>query len=117
MDDGLLDLVLVTRSGGLDILRANACARGATHGSLPFVEMHRCRAYTLTPTGAESAAATALNLDGELSGVAPFRATCVPGALEVFAHALREEPNDTSAELEPQIVLAVCDACEKIGLA
>ena len=117
MDDGLLDLVLVTRSGGLDILRANACARGATHGDLPFVEMHRCRAYTLTPTcTGSSAAATALNLDGELSGSAPFRATCVPGALEVYTRALREKPNDTSAELEPQIVLAVCDACEKMGL-
>ena len=30
---------------------------------------------------------------------------------------LREAPNDTSDELEPQLVLAVCEACEAMGLA
>ena len=95
MDDGLIDLILVKKSGGLDILEANARARGATHLDLPFVERIRCRSYALSPTGGGSAA---LNLDGELAGAAPFRATCVAGALEVYAEALREAPNDTSGE-------------------
>ena len=43
MDDGLLDLVLVQRSGGVDILRANALARSGAHVDLPFVEVSRRR--------------------------------------------------------------------------
>ena len=79
--------------------------------------MLRCRSYTLT-SSSEDARRLALNLDGELSGAAPFRASCVPGALEVFAaDRLREAPNNTSDELEPQLVLAVCEACEAMGLA
>ena len=48
------------------------------------------------------------NLDGELlNGMAPFRAECVPNALEVYASQLNEKPMDTSEELEPQLVLAL----------
>jgi len=106
MDDGLLDLVLVTRSSGLDILHANAKARGATHIELPFVESFRCKAYSLQPRS-DSAGGAALNLDGELAGAAPFRASCVPRALEVYAGKLRTVPNDTSDELEPKLVLGL----------
>ena len=110
MDDGLLDLVLVTQSSGLAILHANACARGGTHGALPFVETIRCKSYTLQPLSSSATnALVALNLDGELSGLAPFQATCVPRALEVFTSELRVEPFDTSAEIEPRLVLSLVD--------
>ena len=107
MDDGLLDLVLVERSGGLDILRANALARAAAHVNLPFVEQLRCKSYTLIPKRVPRGLEPSLNLDGELSGTAPFRATCVPSALEVFASRLNAQPKDTSSELEPQLVMSV----------
>lgn len=109
MDDGLLDLVLVKKSGGLDILNANARARGATHVDLPFVESIRCKSYTLTPNALPTGDAdlASLNVDGELAGAAPFRAVCMPRALEVFSSQLRKKPRDTSAELEPQLVTAI----------
>ena len=108
MADGLLDLVLITRSGGADILRANAMARAATHVELPFVEMIRCKSYELRPRAAPPRLKATLNLDGELlNGMAPFRAECVPNALEVYASQLNEKPMDTSEELEPQLVLAL----------
>jgi len=112
MDDGLLDLVLVKKGSGLDILHANAAARGATHIDLPYVEVVRCKSYTLQPA---QGAAEALNLDGELAARAPFRATCVPGALEVFAGELRVEPRDTSAEAEPQLVMGLVRMCQALG--
>lgn len=110
MDDGLLDLVLVTKAGGLDIIYSNALARTGEHTALPFVEVVRCRSFTLRPTGSDREGSFALrptgsdredgitspqslNLDGELTGVAPFRAACVPGALRVYASRLRTDPN------------------------
>mmetsp|Transcript_39997 Transcript_39997/g.80168 ORF Transcript_39997/g.80168 Transcript_39997/m.80168 type:complete len:131 (-) Transcript_39997:313-705(-) len=103
MADGLLDLVLVTRSGGLDILHANARARGGTHKELPFVEVQRCRSFTLRGSGS-------VNLDGEIATCsAPFRASCIPNALEVFASRLNTDLYDTSAELEPRLVLGLVD--------
>ena len=44
---------------------------------------------------------------GELSGAAPFRARCVPAALEVYAATLNSAQRDTSAELEPQLVMGL----------
>ena len=107
MDDGLIDLVLVQRSGGVDILRANALARSGAHVELPFVEVVRCKSYTLTPQRLPSGLEPSLNLDGELSGAAPFQAACVPGALDVFASQLNTKVRDTSSELEPQLVLSL----------
>ena len=131
MNDGLLDLVLVQKSGGIDILRANALARSGAHVELPFVEVSRrtsykltlsahvlihlathlqvirCKSYTLTPQRLPSGLEPSLNLDGELSGAAPFQAACVPGALDVFASQLNTKVRDTSSELEPQLVLSV----------
>lgn len=107
MNDGLLDLCLITKSGGLDILHANALARGAAHLSLPFVELIRCKSLVLTPTRTPGGVDASLNLDGELSGIGPFRAECVPRALQVYASSLNEEPMDTSADLEPQLVLSL----------
>lgn len=114
MTDGLLDLVIVSRSGGLDILHANARARGASHLKLPFVETIRCRSYVLTPhpTSGDGGSSIALNLDGELAGAAPFRVECLPGALEVFSGTLRTEPNDTSDQFEPQLVMSLVRALD-----
>lgn len=113
MTDGLLDLVLVTRSGALDILEANALARGASHVELPYVEVLRCRSYRLTPRRAPAGLdARAVNLDGELVTLpaGPFRARCVPGALEVFAELpLNAERVDTSDALEPRLVMAAVE--------
>jgi len=115
MDDGLIDLVLVKRSGGLDILHANALARGATHVNLPFVEVLRCRSYKLTPRATSSSgAAAAINLDGELEEMTrPFRVSCLPRSLEVCAvPPLREVPRDTSSDLEPQLVMSLVNLLE-----
>lgn len=115
MADGLLDLVLVRSSRALDVLHAIALARGAAHVQLPFVEVVRCRSYKLTPRRVPAgldASAPQINLDGELtdlgrSAPAPFRARCVPRAIEVFASRLNSERVDTSGGLEPRLVLAL----------
>ena len=112
VDDDLLDLVLVKSSKGLDILHANARARGATHVKLPYVELIRCKRVSLTPR-IESAdgdgGGGGINLDGELLGGGAFAAECVPRALEVYASRLRDEPLDTSAELEPRLVMSLVE--------
>ena len=73
----------------------------------PHLQVIRCKSYTLTPQQLPSGLEPSLNLDGELSGAAPFRASCVPGALDVFASQLNTKVRDTSSELEPQLVLSV----------
>ena len=125
MTDGLLDLVLISSADGWDILHANALARAGTHEALPFVEVVRCRSYTLTPHAPRGAPAAdevgggggggGLNLDGELAGGllgggGAFRATCVPSALEVYAASLNASPRISSDELEPQLVLGLMQA-------
>ena len=71
------------------------------------LQVVRCRSYTLTPRRLPSGLEPSLNLDGELSGAAPFQAACVPGALDVFASQLNTQVRDTSSALEPQMVLSV----------
>jgi len=111
MDDGLLNLVLIKKSGALDILHANALARSAMHVDLPFVEVIGCRSYTLTPRRAPPGLqASTVNLDGELEDLGSggaFRARCVPRALEVFSPRLNDARVDTSDELEPRLVMGL----------
>ncbi len=86
VDDGLLDLVLVKSSSGVDIVVANALARAGKHEELmECVEIVRCRSFALTPAADAPRGAGSLNVDGELVGGAPFTATCMRGALEVLA--------------------------------
>ena len=93
MDDGLLDLVLVSKSSlgsGAAIIASNALAQYAdgAHTSLPFVEIIRCRSFSVKPLDASTELAGSeadVNLDGELlSGATPFRAECLQRALTVF---------------------------------
>ena len=100
VDDGLLDLVLITKSplgSGAAIVGSQLLAQYAdgAHTSLPFVEVIRCRSFEVTPTAVSSAsrppettqsldAWSDVNLDGELlSSAAPFRASCVKRGLLV----------------------------------
>lgn len=111
MNDGLIDLVLVKSGNGLDILHANALARGAAHEALPFVDVIRCKRYTLTPHRRSAG----INLDGELAGgrldgSGAFTATCVPQALEVFASSLNATPRLSSGDVEPKLILSLMDA-------
>ena len=87
--------------------RHPAGQRSGAHVELPFVEVVRCKSYTLTPQRLPSGLEPSLNLDGELSGAAPFQAACVPGALDVFASRLNTQMRDSSSELEPQLVLSL----------
>lgn len=95
MDDGLLDLVLISKSAlgsGAAIISSQALAQYAdgSHTQLPFVEVIRCRSFSVTPrkdsTGAGSDVSDSdVNLDGELlTGAAPFHADCVQRGLTVL---------------------------------
>ena len=96
MDDGLLDLVLISKSvlgTGAAIIGSQALAQYADglHTQLPFVEVIRCRSFAVTPaTGGAGGASdpvpdSDVNLDGELlSGAAPFQADCVQRGLTVL---------------------------------
>jgi len=97
MQDGLIDLVLISSGSGAAIVASQALAQYAdgAHTALPFVEVIRCQSFQVTPSASSSrtegsAAGAAcdmmdVNLDGELlSGCAPFRATCLQRELLVF---------------------------------
>lgn len=79
IDDGLLDLFIVTPLSRLGLLRVFPKVFSGTHTHLPQVELTRCRSVRIE---AENVVAYA---DGERIGVLPVQIDVVPGALLVFA--------------------------------
>ena len=93
MDDGLIDLVLISKSvlgSGAAIIGSQALAQYAdgSHTMLPCVEVIRCRSFAVTPSTGSVGASDSdsdVNLDGELlSSAAPFQADCVQRGLTVL---------------------------------
>ena len=88
MDDGLVDIVLVTDASGPAIVASQALAQylDGAHVQLPFVEVVRCQSFRLTPAAGGRDEARDVNLDGELvASAAPFSAECLRRELEVIA--------------------------------
>ena len=88
MDDGLVDIVLVTDASGPAIVASQALAQylDGAHVQLPFVEVVRCQSFRVTPAAGGGDEARDVNLDGELvASAAPFSAECLRRELEVIA--------------------------------
>jgi YegS/Rv2252/BmrU family lipid kinase len=79
MDDGLLDIVMVRRASRLQMLKLFTRVLDGSHVSLPYVEYHQVRSFTLESAGLEM-----LNLDGEMKGNTPVTAEVLPAALRVL---------------------------------
>ena len=79
LDDGLLDVTLVRRSGRLRLLRLLPRVYGGTHGSAEEVTMRRVRSVFVSSPGVTAYA------DGDPFGSLPVRVDVEPGALTVFS--------------------------------
>jgi diacylglycerol kinase (ATP) len=79
LEDGMLDLFIVTPMSRLAFLRVFPKVFSGTHTELPVVSFQRVRSVTLNAPGVVAYA------DGERIGPLPVEITVVPGALRVLA--------------------------------
>ncbi|MFF1877420.1 diacylglycerol kinase family protein [Leifsonia sp. NPDC058230] len=79
LEDGMLDLFVVTPMSRLAFLRVFPKVFSGAHTELPVVSFQRVRSVTLTAPGVIAYA------DGERIGPLPVEITVVPGALKVLA--------------------------------
>ncbi|TFC87800.1 diacylglycerol kinase [Cryobacterium sp. TMT1-21] len=79
IDDGLLDLFVVTPLSRIGFLRVFPKVFSGTHTGLPQVEITRCRSVRMDAEGVFAYA------DGERIGALPVQVDVVPGALFVCA--------------------------------
>lgn len=79
LDDGLLDLVAVTRISRLRILRLFKTIFTGEHIREPEVIYHQAKKVLI-----ETSRPRVLNVDGEVMGRTPVEIECLPGALQVF---------------------------------
>lgn len=77
--DGMLDVVIIHPTTRADLLRTLAKVRRGGHVRHPSFERLRGRSVTVAAAGVTAYA------DGERVGVLPLTATCVSGALRVYA--------------------------------
>ena len=82
IDDGLVDLVLVRKTSRWRLLRMMQKIYRGAHLNESCVEYHQVRHIKLVPESPDG-----LNLDGELTGFAPFELMVSPHCLSVFSHA------------------------------
>ena len=78
--DGKIDVILVRRASRMQILKLFYKAYDGSHLSLPCVEYHQVRSFSITPDRPDL-----LNIDGELKGATPLSADVMPAALRVFS--------------------------------
>ncbi|BBH15959.1 sphingosine kinase [Nocardioides baekrokdamisoli] len=77
--DGLFDIVIIHPTTRLELLRIFPKVRGGGHVTHPSFERVRARSVTVAAAGMPAYA------DGERLGQLPLTATCVSGALRVYA--------------------------------
>jgi len=80
ISDGKIDVVLVRHATRLQMLKLFHRVFDGSHLSLPGVEYHQVRSFSIEPVGIDG-----LNLDGELKGTTPVSVEMMPAALQVFA--------------------------------
>ncbi len=79
LDDGLIDLVIVRKAGRLELLKVFPKIFDGTHISLPFVEYHQVKEFSIIPDEDDI-----LNVDGEIMGNTPVHVKMIAGGFEVF---------------------------------
>jgi len=80
IDDGLLDVVLVSRVSRMRLLRLFPSVYSGRHVEQPEVSVIQARTIEIrAPAGLE------LMVDGELRGTTPARIECLPLAIEMFS--------------------------------
>ena len=78
-DDGLLDVLLLRPTSRWHLLKVFQGIADGSHRNLPGIEYHQARSITIQTNSPDP-----LNLDGEISGTAPFTATVLPAALRLL---------------------------------
>ncbi|MFM7830682.1 MAG: diacylglycerol/lipid kinase family protein [Planctomycetaceae bacterium] len=78
-DDGLLDVLLLRPTSRWNLLKVFQGIADGSHRNLPGIEYHQARSVTIQTSDPDP-----LNLDGEISGTAPFTATVLPAALRLL---------------------------------
>jgi len=87
LDNGLMDLVMIKKTGRLKLVKIMTDAEHAGHvAHEDKVEYHQVKSYSLTPKpGSKMVGPDSVNIDGELVGVSPFKATVMPRAVRMVA--------------------------------
>jgi diacylglycerol kinase (ATP) len=81
VDDGLLDVTVLSRIGKPTFIRVFPTVFAGTHVRHPAVRVHRVHTVRLEAAGVPAYA------DGERVGLLPVEVTCAPGALQVLVPA------------------------------
>ncbi len=79
LDDGLLDVVLLRDTSRLQILAVFLRSFNGSHLTMPCVECHQVRSFSLSSNFPEG-----LNLDGESAGSSPLSVEVESNSIEVF---------------------------------
>eukprot|EP01114_Cavostelium_apophysatum_P017889 TRINITY_DN5406_c0_g1_i1.p1 TRINITY_DN5406_c0_g1~~TRINITY_DN5406_c0_g1_i1.p1 ORF type:complete len:414 (-),score=60.68 TRINITY_DN5406_c0_g1_i1:75-1226(-) len=95
LNDGLIDVLLVKSKKTTDLAQMFPKFYDGSHVKLKFVEYHQVKSFCIIPLEKDDpdfvegnfntdVMEEILDIDGELSGIAPFKCTVIPKALKVI---------------------------------
>lgn len=95
LNDGLIDVILVNSKKALDLAQLFPKFYDGSHVKLKFVEYKQVKSFLIIPLEKDDpeymegfynpdVVEEILDIDGELSGIAPFKCTVIPRALRVI---------------------------------
>ena len=84
LDDGLMDLVLISHGSRITFINTIDAAKNNRHLEADNVTYIQCKEFTMTPTTNEQRGKDTLNIDGDLYGSLPVRVKCLHQVLKVI---------------------------------
>ena len=84
LDDGLMDLVLISHGSRITFVNTIDAAKNNKHLLADNVTYIQCKEFTMTPTTKEQSGKDTLNIDGDLYGSLPVRVRCLQQVLNVI---------------------------------
>ena len=84
LDDGLMDLVLISYGSRITFINTIDAAKKNKHLEADNVTYIQCKEFTMTPTTKEQQGKDTLNIDGDLYGSLPVRVRCLKQVLNVI---------------------------------
>jgi diacylglycerol kinase (ATP) len=94
LNDGLIDVILINSKKTTDLAQLYPKFHDGSHVKLKFVEYKQVKSFSIIPLekddpeyvegGIPDVAEEILDIDGELSGIAPFKCTVIPRAIRVI---------------------------------